>query len=63
MVLTTSASSGPSGSHESPETGVPSTADVTGGSGCSSGDGSAWVTTSSSSASPIPSGEATASTG
>ena len=62
MVLTTSASSGPAGSQDSAVTGVPSRV-VTMGSGCSSGDGKAWVITSSSSAMPMPRGEDTASTG
>ncbi len=53
VVLTTSASSGPAGSQASPVTGVPSRV-VTDGSGCSSGDGKAWVITSSSSARPMP---------
>ncbi len=63
MVFTTSASSGPSGSQVSPLTASPVTADATGGSGCSSGEGNAWVMISSSSAMPMPSGEETASTG
>jgi hypothetical protein len=63
VVFTTSASSGPSGSQESPSTGSPVTADATGGSGCTSGEGNARVMISSSSAMPMPSGEDTASTG
>ena len=63
VVFTTSASSGPFGSPVRPSTGSPVTADVTGGRGCSSGEGNAWVTISRSSAMPMPSGEETASTG
>ena len=53
VVLTTSATSGPAGSQEQPLRGLPSGL-VTGGTACSSGDGNAWVMTSSSSASAEP---------
>ncbi len=63
VVFTTSASSGPSGSPARPVTSSPVTADVTGGSGCSRGEGNAWVTISSSSARPMACGAEAASTG
>ena len=57
VVLTTSATSGPSGSHVSGACGEPFGA-VTGGTSCSSGDGKPCVITSSSSVMPRPVGDA-----
>ena len=63
VVLTTSATSGPAGSQVSGSCGVPSRS-VTGGSACSSGDGNALVSTSSSASEAEPGGRAqTGSTG
>ncbi len=62
VVLTTSATSGPAGSHDSGPCGRPSGL-VTGGTSCSSGDGNAWVITSRISVVPSPLGAAAASTG
>jgi hypothetical protein len=62
VVLTTSAHSRPAGSQVSGSTGTPS-GRVTGSSGCSSGDGNAAVSTSSSSVIPTPVPAQTGSTG